>query len=174
VRLEDGRLNIAAAFDLALVRQHGGPGPAAVAVLDEAGWPAIAKVSALPWRGTAALTRQRARIAGDRVLVLGDAAGYIEPFTGEGMAWALAAGAGVTSLADRAIDRWQPSLGRQWGVLHSEIVGHSQQFCRVVAQVLRHPALARALIVMLGQLPGLATPFVRRLNTLSPRKVIFS
>ena len=42
------------------------------------------------WRGTPPLTRRAPSLAAERVFVLGDAAGYVEPFTGEGMAWALA------------------------------------------------------------------------------------
>jgi flavin-dependent dehydrogenase len=50
----------------------------------------------LDWLGTLPLTRRTPRPAGHRVLVVGDAAGYVEPFTGEGMAWALATASAAT------------------------------------------------------------------------------
>ena len=99
VRLEDDRLDLAAAFDADWMRRAGGPGAAAKALLSEAGWPAPFDLLKSTWRGTPALTRQARRLAAERVFVLGDAAGYVEPFTGEGMAWALAAGVAVAPLA---------------------------------------------------------------------------
>ena len=41
------------------------------------------------WHGTPGLTRRTRPLARDRLFYLGDAAGYVEPFTGEGIAWAL-------------------------------------------------------------------------------------
>src|SRR5205085_586761 len=57
VRIEDGRLDVAAAFDADVVRAAGSPGAAAAAVLREAGLPAIPSLEAAAWRGTPALTR---------------------------------------------------------------------------------------------------------------------
>ena len=125
VRLEDGRLDVAAAFDAAWVRAAGGPGRAAARLLREAGWPAPDRLEALPWRGTPALTRRPRRVAAERLFVVGDAAGYVEPFTGEGMAWALASGAAVAPLAARAVT-WRPELARRWADLHSRVVGRRQ------------------------------------------------
>ncbi len=97
VRLEDGRLNLAAALDPCWMRVCGGPGPAAARLLAEVGWPPVPNLAEQNWRGTPALTRQARRRAAERLFLIGDAAGYIEPFTGEGMAWALAAGTGRRS-----------------------------------------------------------------------------
>jgi flavin-dependent dehydrogenase len=171
VRVENGQLNIAAAFDRSLLHSAGGPGKAAAGILSQVGWPAIDRLSELAWRGTMALTQQPLQPVADRVLVLGDAAGYVEPFTGEGIAWALASGLAVAPLAVRAIHDWQPALGEQWAALHGQIVARRQYFCRIVAQVLRHPALVQVLIALLGRMPALANPVVRRLNApfLTPR-----
>src|SRR5207248_8669557 len=64
VRLEDGRLDVAAALDPWLVRRHGGLGSAVVAILAGVGWPAIPGLAELTWRGTPALTRWPTRLAG--------------------------------------------------------------------------------------------------------------
>lgn len=92
------------------MRADGGLGRAAARLVREAGWPAPELFAELSWRGTPALTRRRTRISEERVFVLGDAAGYVEPFTGEGMAWALASGAAVAPLAARAVGEWRPEL----------------------------------------------------------------
>ena len=52
-------------------------------VLQESGFGAIDGLESANWSGTVRLTRRLLRPAGNRVLLLGDAAGYVEPFTGE-------------------------------------------------------------------------------------------
>jgi flavin-dependent dehydrogenase len=164
VRLEDGRLDVAAAFDAAWVRAAGGPGRAADRMVREAGWPPPGRLDETPWRGTPALTRRPHRVAAERLFVVGDAAGYVEPFTGEGMAWALASGAAVAPLAACAVEQWRPELAQQWADLHRRIVGRRQGVCRAAAAVLRRPWLTRLVVRLLGHAPALAGPVIRRLN----------
>ncbi|MGL6096279.1 MAG: NAD(P)/FAD-dependent oxidoreductase, partial [Fimbriiglobus sp.] len=101
VRVEDGRLDVAAAFDPGFVRDVGGPGNAAETVLRQAGFPAVPGLAGLPWKGTPPLTRTARVLAGPRWFAVGDAAGYVEPFTGEGMAWAVASAAAVAPIAEQ-------------------------------------------------------------------------
>jgi flavin-dependent dehydrogenase len=163
VRLEDGRLDIAAAFDELALREARGPAGAAARILGDVGWP-TPRLSALAWRGTARLTRRPLRLAGDRVFVVGDAAGYVEPFTGEGIAWALSSAVALAPLAERAARHWQPSLPSHWRRLYQKTVGRRQRTCWAVAQVLRHPRLTSGVIRLLHHWPRLADPLIRRLN----------
>jgi flavin-dependent dehydrogenase len=103
-------------------------------------------------------------VASERVFALGDAAGYVEPFTGEGMAWALAAAVAVAPLADRAVVSWQPSLEREWERTYRRVVCRRQLLCRAAAAVLRRPWLTRAAVALLAHLPRLARPIVYHLN----------
>jgi flavin-dependent dehydrogenase len=164
VRLEDGRLDLAAAFDASGLRRAGGPGPAATQLLDAAGWPSPPDLAQLPWRGTLALTRQARQLAAERLFVLGDAAGYVEPFTGEGIAWALASGVAVAPLAAHGASAWRPELKREWAARYRRVVSRRQAVCRAAAAVLRHPLLTGAAVAVLARFPALATPFVRHLN----------
>jgi flavin-dependent dehydrogenase len=164
VRLEDGRLDLAAAFDVPWLRRSGGPGRAAAGLLREVGWPGIPGLAEAPWRGTPRLTRQLVPPAGSRLFVLGDAAGYVEPFTGEGIAWALASAAALAPLADQAVDRWSAALAHEWCRLYRRTVVRRQVACRVAAGVLRHPPLVRAALRVLAVAPGLAVPLVGHLN----------
>jgi flavin-dependent dehydrogenase len=168
VRVEDGRLDVAAAFDVEFVRAEGGPGPAAEAVLGEVGWPGVPGLAELPWKGTPALTRRAKSLAGERWFAVGDAAGYVEPFTGEGMAWAVMSAAAVAPLAARAVQGWEPSLARQWAAAHRRVVGRRQRVCRVVSRVLRSPALTTLAVRALSVLPVLSRPVVASLNRPSP------
>lgn len=163
VRREDGRLNLAAALDVAFVKESRGPGHAAATILDQVGWPTVPRVAELPWRGTPALTRRTRQQGGQRVLILGDAAGYVEPFTGEGMAWALAAGVAVAPLAVRAVEEWRPEWAKHWTALYASLVLRRQRLCRLAAQVLRRPVLVRLLLAALAHAPELAQPVLHRL-----------
>jgi menaquinone-9 beta-reductase len=164
VRVEDGTLNVAAAFDPALVRRARTPGAAACEVLAEAGAPAVAGLDQADWQGTPGLTRRTRPLAQDRVFFLGDAAEYVEPFTGEGIAWALASARAVEPFALRAIERWQPRLARDWGRAYQRRIGRRQLTCRAVALSLRQPWLIRLGFEILDRAPMAASGMMRLLN----------
>jgi flavin-dependent dehydrogenase len=165
VRLEQGRFDVAAALNRNFVRSTGGPGRAVSNLLKETGLPPIRELASSTWRGTPALTRRRSSIAGERFFVLGDAAGYVEPFTGEGIAWALAGAVAVSEWIHAASSRaWDESLARSWTRRYRAIVRRRQRGCRMVAGILRRPRLARTMIGMCGRVPGLARPLVRHLT----------
>jgi flavin-dependent dehydrogenase len=149
VRLEDGRLDLAAALDAAALHD-GGPGGAATRLLAEVGWPSPAPP---------ALTRRARRLAAERVLALGDAAGYVEPFTGEGMAWAVASALAAGPLAAGG---WRDDLPRAWAARYRRAVAARQGFCRAAAFVLRRPWLTRAVVGLLRWAPWLARPLAAR------------
>ena len=161
MRVEDGRLDVAAAFDPGVRPRAGGLGPAAAAILREAGCPAFPGLEALPWRGTPALTRTPRRVAGERWFAVGDAAGYVEPFTGEGMALGGRLGRRRRPARRPAVARRpDPASGRRltpgWSV--------PQAICRAAARVLRSPRLSRWAVRLLSVAPVLARPVVAALN----------
>jgi len=165
VRVEDDRLDIAAAFDPAFVKSAGGLGLASETILREVGWPVPEGMTVSPWKGTPALTRRPTRVAGHKFFVVGDAAGYVEPFTGEGMAWAVMSAA---ALAPIAAQEWRPGLIREWETTHRRVVARRQRVCRVVSKVLRSPLLTNIAVRALEVLPALARPVVSRLNRPDP------
>ncbi len=166
VRLEDGRLDVAAALDRDAIRTAGNPAGAAAQVLAQAGLPPI-ETPPGAWRGTPSLTRRRAQIAGNRVFVVGDAAGYIEPFTGEGMAWALQAAVAVSPLVEQAVADWRTEFAQQWATTHRGIVKRRQRVCWTLSQVLKRPRLASTAAFFLARAPWLATPVIRAVNASS-------
>ncbi len=164
VRLEDGRLNLAAALDVDFLKKSQNPGRATAQLLHETGWPPVNSLAELPWQGTPALTRQAARPACARVFAIGDAGGYVEPFTGEGIGWALASGLSVVPLALRAVYNWEPSLADEWTALARQSKNRSRRMCRAIAWVSRRPLLSRSLVGLVGRLPWLAGPVVNRIG----------
>jgi flavin-dependent dehydrogenase len=165
VRLEDGRLNIAAAFDPTFLKETHSPGVAAARLLDEVGWPAVPDLRDLHWRGTPTLTRQAARPASERILAIGDATGYVEPFTGEGIGWALASALSVVPVAVRVIQQWQPRIADEWTEMQRQTRRRRQGLCRAVTWVSRHPILTNTLVGIVSLMPRLAAPLVHRIQS---------
>lgn len=164
VRVEEGRLNIGAALDPAWVKRVGGPAAAVARVLESARLPAIEGIKTARWRGTPYLTRYRRRLGSERILALGDAAGYIEPFTGEGMAWAIAGATAVEPLAVAGVHAWRDELVDRWTARHQRLVGRRQQACRAVSAALRRPRVAAGAVRVAAAMPVVATPLAGWLN----------
>lgn len=155
VRLEDGRLDVAAAVDRDALA-HEAPAAVLARILEEAtdrqpatgesaehlrGALAIAAIRATP-----ALTRSAPLVdgVGGTVFRIGDAAGYVEPFTGEGMGWALAAGRIVAEAVwDAASGGLAPAAVASglYNQMHARHFGPRHARCRRVAAGLRMPSL---------------------------------
>lgn len=164
VRLEDGRLDIAAALDRHFVQKNGGPGRAVELILEESGLPPVVDLLDLNWRGTAALTCKRRNYASRRVLVIGDAASYSEPFTGEGIAWALTSGQLVAPFVLEGISGWNDLIARRWQKAYEVSIRRRQKLSLALSTLLRRPILMQLMVQALSQLPELATPFVQEIN----------
>jgi flavin-dependent dehydrogenase len=104
-------------------------------------------------RGVPQLSRRRRTVEADgRVFVIGDAAGYVEPFTGEGMAWGIEQGLAVVRHAVAAIGGgYRPG---DWTAELRGLQRRRQRACRVLAGVLRRPAVASAAVAACGAAPG--------------------
>jgi flavin-dependent dehydrogenase len=161
VRVEDGALNVAAALDPARLRTAG-PEEVVSSVLAEAGFPPLAEQSLAGWRGTPLLTRASRDAGGERLIRVGDAAGYVEPFTGEGICWALSAGRVAARLAAAGAELWRDGLLDDWRAYRQSVLAPSQRLCRMLAAALRRPALVAASVAALRIAPALAAPFVSR------------
>ena len=157
------QLNVAAAVDAELL-SRATPSQIVTTILTRARVPVPIGLSAAVWRGTPPLTSRPLRVAGERIFLIGDAGGYVEPFTGEGMAAALETAVAVTPLAVQAAKRWVPSLAICWDVLHRQIVRDRQATCRQLAWVLRRPWAAFAALSICRVLPGVAARLVSKTN----------
>lgn len=156
--------SFAACLDPGEVRRSGGPGPLVAEILERSGRPAVPGVAKARFRGTPSLTRRRSEVAAERIFVVGDAAGYVEPFTGEGMGWAMCGAGAVAPLAAEAVRGWDPALAERWRRRHARIVLRRQAVCRAVASLLRRPILTRAAVRVLQAAPDLARPLIAHLN----------
>lgn len=153
VRLEDGSMDVAAALSPRRTRQLGGPGAAIREIARESGLGNCADILAgLSWRGTGLLTRRR-RVESDRIFVIGDAAEYVEPFTGEGITWAMEAGLAVASFA-RAVCAREYKTGA-WTDASNRLAKNRRVACRVAAQALRFPGAISFGISVANRIPAI-------------------
>ena len=165
VSLEDGRIDFAAAVDPSLMKACKNPVDAVTQIAQEAKIDNRLPLEAVErWQLTPKLTRHRPRVAAPRVFVVGDAAGYVEPFTGEGMAWALASGHAVADAVSTAIDGRPLQAAAAWTAAQQRLIRRRQWNCRLAAGLLRRPRLTRAAVRVLAVTPQLARPAVRRIS----------
>ncbi|MCB9874275.1 MAG: FAD-dependent monooxygenase [Planctomycetaceae bacterium] len=165
VRLEDDRLDIAAAFDADAIKQYGSVAALATHVLADTGFSIPERLNDANWHGTGRLTQYREHLKHRRCFFIGDAAGFVEPFTGEGMAWALASGRAVVPIVLELLQS-----GRQvdamiaWSITNRELIDNRARLCRWVTRLLRYPTVVSITVRLLAFAPWLARPVVRSLN----------
>lgn len=164
VRLEDGRVDLAAALDGAAVKRTGGIAPVVEGVISDARLPPLGESIASGWRGTPRLSQRPTQPYGAGFLLIGDAAGYVEPFTGEGIGWALAAGRAVAPLASRVAADPRYDAGPDWSRTFRSVVGRRMAACRALSWLLRRPRLVRTGIATLARHPRWLTPIERGLH----------
>lgn len=163
VRIGDGLLNIAAAVDPSSVRRDGAP-EVVRRLLAGSGFPVPEGLAQAAWAGTPALTRHLPRPVSHRTFVVGDSAGYVEPFSGEGIAWALTDAAALPEYTARAIGRWTRRIEDDWVDAHRRRVVRHQRLCRLLRGLLRSPRRTDAAFAMIAAFPGLAERSVRWVN----------
>jgi flavin-dependent dehydrogenase len=104
------------------------------------------------WQGTPSLTRSRRTVAEGRVLCIGDASGYVEPFTGEGMSWGMLAAVTAAPLVEALVDGEAETT---WNQVHHQLLQTRQRRCRAVSLAMRFPSVSLAAMTILGRIPGL-------------------
>lgn len=160
VRLEDGRIDVAAAVAPAAVAAAGSPAAVIGGLFAEAFGPGRGPVSAgelaaAHVRATPPLTHRSPLTAGgDAVVRIGDAAAYVEPFTGEGIGWALAsarvfaAAAAATTSPAACASRYRSGHARLFAGQHARCLG--------VAHAVRHPRLLAGVVRLTRVAPRIA------------------
>ena len=162
-QIAGGRLHVAAAVDKSAL-QALGPEKVTQSILQEAGAGALPADDALNWRGTLPLTSRPKRLGVERVLLVGDSAGYVEPFTGEGIRWALQGGVALAGFAEQACRQWRPTLVDEWEAWYASQVLKDQRLCRWLSWGLKKPAARWLAHNFLRINPAFAHEIIQRIN----------
>jgi flavin-dependent dehydrogenase len=161
--VEAGRYDVAAAIDPRALTARS-PGAVVADILTQSGRKPTIDLEAVSWHGTPPLTRSVTPLAFDRCLLIGDAAAYVEPFTGEGIGWAMHSAVLVAELVSRYRGYWGESIVQLWPAMYARALAHRQRSCRVLSQSLRIAAIRHLMTFGLSHVPALSIPIVQRLD----------
>ncbi len=164
VQLGDGRVHIGAALESARCQAVGGPVQLIELILKQCKRDFGGLINAAKLHGTGRLTRKRNKLGGRRVLAVGDACGYIEPFTGEGIAWALGAAKAVADLLPWRGTDWPAGLADFWTKSHGATIGRRQWMCRALRQIARRPELAAGGVAVARMFPAIPAGVARTIG----------
>ena len=167
VQLPDGQLDVAAAIYPHVFQSKKEPlGERILQNLREAGFMSCESVMEAKWKGTPPLNRSRT-IGNGRVIAIGDAARYIEPFTGEGMAWAMKSGMLAAEEIINSGGNESPILGQLYKKRYDHSLGHRSLPCRIVTRTLHYRVGRRVVFSGLTRAPWLAKPVIEYMNRVS-------
>jgi flavin-dependent dehydrogenase len=168
VRLGDDRMCVAAAVDPALLRRQG-PLGALQGLLAACGAEELPGAPHLHVLGTLPLTRRARHVAAERLLLVGDACGYVEPLTGEGMAAAIDLALAAAPLAaEIAGSAWHGRFARAWRQTVRRSTLPRSLVCRALTGVARRPPLASAALAAVSWSPRTAARAVARMTHGAP------
>lgn len=157
-------LVVASALDSDFLKRQATPAHAAETILREARFPHIPELLSADWSGTLPLTRTTRPVGSSRVFLIGDAAGYVEPFTGQGMAIALQGAVALTPFLVQAISNWTPAIATAWKQQYSRRVESHHWPALLIASIVRRPSVAGFAFALADVAPALPGALVRAVN----------
>jgi flavin-dependent dehydrogenase len=164
VALGESEINLAAAVSRRALQRFRSPPELVSEILLAAGLSPPDSMHHGKWIGTGPLTRTSLPVAGYRTFLLGDAAGYVEPFTGEGMGHALAGAHAVAQLLTAGRGDWDDAMRQAWATWYRTEIGRRQWLCRSLVRGLRSPLLSAAGLRLASFAPPLTKQLVSLLN----------
>ncbi|MGE3777450.1 MAG: NAD(P)/FAD-dependent oxidoreductase [Pirellulaceae bacterium] len=147
--------NVGAALSSRQIRRHGSVAASVNQILAES-HQSLPGLGAASWRGTPVLHQMASRCADERLFLIGDAAGYVAPFTGEGIAAAIESAIAVMPFVLQGVESWDARLARSWTAMYARTIVRRQWVCRGLARLLQSPAAMHVGLVAGACLPGLA------------------
>ena len=162
-KTDGGFLDVAAAIDPSSIQSAHGIEQVVQRILLTCGFGEIAFPQKIQWLATPSLTRRSLRVAGYRAFLLGDAIGYVEPFTGEGMSWALASAESVMPIiAEIANDGWRDQMSERWNDWALRQRRQHHRTCRWIAGQIRSPRRAAWVLQVCNWIPPLRAALIRK------------
>ena len=160
-RVEHNQLNVAAAIDKNAMKEHG-PMALVASILQSCRLPVPDSLSDAKWTGTLPLTRTSRLVAARRLFKIGDAASYVEPFTGEGMSWAITDAVNLSELLASSNAEDCDRIAAVWNEQWQSKLKSKQWVCRGLAGLLRRPRMASASLMAARFLPWIPQWLIAR------------
>jgi flavin-dependent dehydrogenase len=162
--MDDSVLDVAAAILPRALAKAGSTSELIGRIIRDAGLDPPAGLNDANWRGTPPLTRCVRPLALHRAVLIGDAAGYVEPFTGEGIGWAMQSAVEAAAFVHQQLETWDANVVARWARRYEMAVRRRHRRCRAVTRALRSDAVRSAALWALEKLPALASPIVHGLD----------
>jgi flavin-dependent dehydrogenase len=175
---DGGQVDLAAALDPNALRvnaqssksnrNHAGGNkagiPHAVAkILQECGVDVAPEFFDTKWQSTPELTRESHCVANENVFLVGDALGYIEPFTGEGMSWGLENAVKLAPLLHQALTSGDiHSAETEWAKVVQQQRKTRQTVCRWVARQARSRWKSQWVLKVFQWIPSLRNQILKK------------
>jgi menaquinone-9 beta-reductase len=162
----DGELvDLAAAIDPSAIRDSRSMSFPIRRVLDECGVDS-SFVEGLDWQSTPHLTRRSECVAKGNIFLLGDATGYVEPFTGEGMSWAFKGAEVLVPLLHQAKNKLDARTAeKEWNSWITNHRNRRQRISRWVARQSRRPGNAKWMLRACDWMPPIRKQLLRSIMT---------
>jgi flavin-dependent dehydrogenase len=156
VRLRGDSVAIAAALDPVACKATGGPRALMERIVTSTGVSSLTPTEDADLEarllGSPLLTRRRDCIALPGLMVVGDSAGYVEPFTGEGMTWAIASGVRAAELGVNAVRQGNTrQVAEAWPREHAQLIRRRQMACHGSRWLIRRPTLASGILMSMAR-----------------------
>lgn len=162
-KTDGGMVDVAAAIDPSGISSSGGIRQVVQCILAECGLNGIELPDRDQWLATPSLTRSSSRVSDHRSFLIGDAIGYVEPFTGEGMSWAMASAESVMPMiADIAANGWRDDMSTRWNDWVHRQRMKKQRMCHWIASQIRWPRRAAWVLRACNWLPPLRASLIRK------------
>jgi flavin-dependent dehydrogenase len=163
-QVEAGLLNVAAAVDPHALRQSGSPLNQINNILRGCKLPLIESDLEVRWTGTPALTRHSRQLSQRRLLLVGDAVSYLEPFTGEGMSWAIRSAVLASRLVNESPTMWEDAMSQRWQDQWRKHVASQQTACRTLSSLLKYPRIAKLSLLFASAVPWIPRKIMRQVS----------
>lgn len=168
--LPGGRLDVAAALEPRVLADGlADAGRVVAELLAAAGCRLPGEGSGATWRATPRLGQRPSRLGAERVLLIGDASGYVEPFTGEGIGWALASAVRAEPIALAGIEAWDDRLVDRWEGVYRAGIGAAQRRCGWLCGLVGARRVTPWVVGALSLAPWLGKPIAKRIDPASVR-----
>jgi menaquinone-9 beta-reductase len=162
---DGGLVDLAAAIDPSVIRGTKSVSVAVAQLLNKCGVE-TSFIEGLDWQSTPPLTRRSECVASHGVFLVGDAAGYVEPFTGEGMSWAFkGAEALVPLLFQATLNGNAFTAEKEWNLWITKHRNHRQRISRWVARQSRRTEGAKWVMRVCNWMPPIRNRLLQSIMT---------
>ncbi|MCA9192510.1 MAG: FAD-dependent monooxygenase [Planctomycetales bacterium] len=152
--VEAGQVDIAAAIEPRLLAHGVRPWQIVSQILTRNGQGFACEWEQFDWLATPHLTRRSTKCSDYRLIVIGDSLGYAEPFTGEGMSWALRTAELAVPIVRQA-SVWSAGIEEFWEREIRQKVVKKQWISRQLMQLVRHPRWTHCAARVCQQVPAI-------------------